>query len=255
MAQFSWASAFDVGLGLLGGVGKAVSALGASKDRQLEAQLSNELRAANNAVNRSRQGLAATVRTINNNRIMQGGADRLDVTIQNALRTQDSLAAGQFEDSIRAAEAQGASAVAAAASGVGGTGIEAISRTVALTSARQQAYADRRMQQAAGDAQVAARGIMPGALQSLELGPILGGQDYRTNLAPSTDYFGTLTSNLLEGLLSKKDSLQTMLGSLSPDVATSRPITVSGGAADFAFTYPVSQSTVTGVDLPSISLK
>lgn len=248
--EFSWASAADVGLSILG---KGISAWNAGKSAELQAELENSLRAAQNLVNRSKGQLTATVRHINNNRILRQGGEQMAALLQNALRTQDSLSAGRFEDSIRAAEAAGGAAVAAAAAGVGGAGIEAISRTVALTNARRQAQADRQQAQVAGDAQRQASNIMAGALEALQIGPVDMGQDYRRSV-PKTTAGGALAAGLIEGLLGAKDSLHTMLGSLqnrAPVQESSLPLSVNNqpGAYDFAFTTPVSQSTVTGVDL------
>lgn len=254
MAEFSWAAAGDVGLGLLGGLTKGASAYSAAQGAKAQAELSNALRDSQNMVKRSQARLAYRVREINNARIMRAGASRLESTVLSGLRQQDAFVAGSFEQSIADAEQAGAAAAAAAASGVGGAGIEAIGQTVALTNARRGAYTQRRYEQYASDTNRAAREVIPAALESLELGPISLGQDYRRDVVPQGGLSG-LAAGLIEGLFSKKDSLQVLLGSLAPGRAPVSDAIPSVSPATGAWSWPVSSSTVVGVDLPPINLK
>lgn len=250
MATFSWAAAADVGLGLLGAFGSA----SASK---AQADAENTIRRVNNEVASSQRGLAATVRSINNRRITEAAGRAQDAAVSTAARTADAVTRRSFEESIQAAEQMGANAARGAASGLGGAGIEAMSQVTSLQIARRQELLESQGQQTVYEASRATVGIMADALMGLEQGPLTARQDFSRSSAPG------MASALIGGLLSKRDSLQVLLGSLVPGPqATTQPIPESyvgstplppAGApepASFAFTTPVPEVNIQGTPLP-----
>jgi len=257
MAQFSWAAAADVGLGLLG-------AWGNNKLAKAKADTDNAVREANNEIASAQRGLAATVRGINNRRIMEAAGKNLDAQTRNAARTSDAVARGNFEESIKGAEQWGAQAARAAGTGLGGAGIEAISRTTSLQIQRRQELLQGQGEAITYEQAQATTQIMSNALMGLEAGPLTARQDYTRSVSNS------MATDLIAGLLSKRDSLSVALGSLVPGRepvsspipsgnAVGSPIPPAGPPAatkaDFAFTTPVPDSIIAGVPLPPRSFE
>lgn len=240
MAEFSWAAAADVGLGLLGGAGKALGAAGSALMGRANAKAAKDIRDANNTVARSARNLAGTVRSINDDRIMAAAGAQLDTLTKNAVRTGDSFARGKFEQSVRDAEQWGQAAAGAAAAGLGGAGVRAIGMVNSLQIARRKEQLESREGEFTAD-QTDNAGVMANALRRLDQSPLTARQDWSTGpAAPSTNWSGFL----LDGLLSKKDSLNVLAGSLY-----SQPAAV--GEAPSAQTSPVADSVVKGTPLAS----
>lgn len=269
MAEFSWAAAGDVGLGLLGGVSKGLQSMGAASIARSNARVANLARDGQNEVRRASRGLAATVRSLNNTRLAEAAGKQLDALVQSSVRTSDSFTRGNFEASIKDAESYGRAAAGAAAAGLGGGSIEAMSRLTLLTSERMKQNRQDTQADITYDQMQQTLGIMPQAYQRMDVSPILGNLDQGSNSSYGTNGFA---GALLQGLLSKKDSLQTMLGSLSGDAKQAQPQAQEGAVSfpvnqsvvtgsplagfDFnATSYPVEQSVVNGVPLAPITLK
>lgn len=262
MAEFSWAAAADVGLGLLGGATKALGAYGAHGLAKANAKAANIVREGQNDVRRSQTRLAATVRSINNTRIMEAAGKAHAGATTDALRTGDAISRAGFERSIQSAEARGRAATASAASGLGGAGIDAISQVAEMQLARRQEAAESRDEQVLGAATQRGDDIISSALMGLAQGPLTMGLDQRKNTVGSGPNVAGL---LIAGLMDKKDSLQVMLGSLYDKAQTQAtggdPMNwISDGqdasqAAEFSWAEPspVTQSTVPTVNIPGVS--
>lgn len=246
MADFSWAAAADVGLGVLGGLSKGLDALGRAGVASANAESQNIVRAGQNEVRRSAAGLAGTIRGINDKRMMEAASVQRDAFQTNALRTADAFTNRDFETSIRGAEVMGRQAATAAASGLGGAGIEAISRTTDLQLARQKQALDAGQEDVLFDQARGVEAVIPAALRGLNQSPIILGYDQSQNNAGAPP---NIAGALIAGLLDKRASLQTALGSLqdAPEKVPGAP-----QPASFAFTAttsPVTQSNVTGTVL------
>lgn len=243
MAEFSWAAAGDVGLGLVGGLTKGLAAAGASEIAQANADAANTVRQAKNAVARSARNLAGTVRSLNNQRLMEAAGERVNTLTGNAARVSDSFARNNFEASIRGAEAWGQASARVAASGLGGAGIEAISRTTQAQIDRAQQVRESGQADVMFDQSQATRNVVSNALVGLAGGPLTAQQDYSFNSAPSSST--GVAGALIGGLLDKKSSLATLLGSLVGD---------GGNPPQGATASPVTQSSVTGTPLATFEV-
>lgn len=246
MADFSWAAAADVGSGLIGGLSRGLTALGNAEVAKSNAKAANLVREGQNEVRRSAAGLAATIRSINDDRILNAANERRDALVTNAVRTQDAFTRRDFETSVRGAEAHGRISAQVAASGLGGAGITAISKTVDLQLARAKEAAQSQEQSVAYDQGRQVEGVIPSALQALSTSPIILGYDRSVNAVPQSP---NIAGALIAGLLDKRASLQTMLGSLKDNTATDP---IGQPKASFAFdatTYPVADRNVTGTPL------
>lgn len=251
-AQFSWASALDVGLGLWAGQaqGKAAAA---------QASASNAIREANNSIQRSATGLAKTMQDINNKRIMAAAGKNVEALTRAALRQQQAGTRAGFEASIQEAEAAGRVGAAAAAAGVGGASVAAMSSVAGIAAARAREYRQQGLKDASYETVQGLTQVMGNAFRSLDDSPIVAQQDFTQDRASS------MSSYLLGALLTKKDSLQTLLGSIqkAKPEAIQGPPWISPWAPeaepaptgnDFAFTTPVTESLVQGTPLPPIRL-
>lgn len=245
MAEFSWAAAGDVGLGLLSGLSSGLTALGNAQTANANARTANIVRTAQNDVKRSQRNLAGEIRSINNKRIMDAAGAQLDVLTTNAVRTSDAFVRGNFEQSIKGAEAWGQASARAAASGLGGAGIEAISRATSLTLARQQEATESRQGDVTFDQTQATTKVVSNALIGLAAGPLTASQDF--SYSPQASSGTGIAGALVQGLLGKKDSLNVLLGSLVG--APTEP------AGTGAVTSPVGQSTVEGKPLATFNIE
>lgn len=266
MAEFNWEAGVDVGIGLLGGISKGLGALGAAEISKSNARAANLIREGQNMVRRANRGLAATVMNINYKRTMEAAEDQLDSATINTVRTADAFVRSKFEDSIKGAEAMGRAAVKARSGGMGGSGIEAISQVTSLQLARSAQIKEDQEAAALYDSASSGNSIISNAFRSVQTSSSAGGFDFGKNQASSPN----IASALINGLLSKKDSLQTALGSLAPDkqsaggdgafLGSYEDMAPASSVAQFAFeqpgadTFAVNQSSVTGVDLGPITM-
>lgn len=246
--NFSWASALDVGIGAAGGLLKWFGS-------DTQTIVAEGARKARNQVQASRNSLAATVRTINNQRLMEAAAKQMEAEGMNLGRIRGAAASGRFEQSIRNQEAAGARAANIAASGVGGVALSAVAGAMELQFGRLEFQARQRENQLSYNAVARMSGIVPDAIGAMDRGPMGGGMDYVETVNSQGGAFGLLTA-LTAGALSKKDSLQVMLGSLEDrPVGTTAPVTQAQATPyelPSVYSSPVTSSTVTGTDLPPI---
>lgn len=236
MADFSWAAAADVGLGVLGGFAQGRAA-------QAQAQAANEIREAQNSVARSASMLARTIQTINNRRILEKGGSNLDAGLRTFSRGQDAFARQGFEASVQQAEVLGRAAASAAAAGVGGSSVMAMAGVTAGALARQREYAKSQQEDVTYDQLLSLTNIMPDAVRAMDNSAISPTQNFTKDTAGST------LSYLLGGLMSKKESLHTLLGSLVGDKTKTGGSDAFVGPPDLATSYPVSQSNPIGTPL------
>lgn len=258
-ANFSWAAAIDVGLGALSGLGGALSALASNKVAKANAEAANTIREAQNVQKASANSLAGTIRSINNKRIMESMRKNMDAVVTNSVRTGEAFTRGNFEETIRGAERMGATQARLAASGLGGSGIDAIARTAELTQARATEQRMSQQGQVSYEQARALVGMHSSALGQMDISPIGSAMDRSTNTAPQTDWLGQVVT----GLLSKKDSLHTLLGSfgrtevregaqafpVTQGTAVGSPLATFEWADEGAVSYPVRDNNVRGTDL------
>lgn len=215
-AKFSWASAADVGLGLAGAIGTWGAASARSIVSKANATAQNVVRKAQNEQRAAGLSLAATVRSISDDAILENAGAASNGAAELIARTQEAWTRGSFEQGLRDMEQLGAITARTAAAGVGGASIQAISYSLRLAQARRDERRDEQQEEQTYEMLKQRTGIMPAAASRMDLSMLNPGIDYSTNTAPS----GTpnITGALLEGLLRKKDSLQTMLNSIpTPD--------------------------------------
>ncbi len=274
-AQFSWASFADVGIGAF------TAYLGAKDERKYGARIhaaqmrtakaiaaaENLVREGQNEVRSANRALASKVREINNNNILRNASDRIDAATRSALRVQDTTVRGSFEASVQGAEALGEQMARAAASGLGGAGIRAMSTGTSMRVARRQQALQELGEDQSYEAAQARAGIMADAYRGLQGGPLTAGTDVRQSVAQfDSGYQGESTASaLIRGLFDKKDSLKTLLGSLVDDTPKAKPSvahpvyspsvtgTPIGELYPGAQAYPVTNSSVVGTPLAPIT--
>lgn len=239
MATFSWASAGDVGLGLLQG-------WASSSASRAQARAANDIREANNSVSRSSSMLARTIQNINNTRILEAGGKQLDAAQRSFSQAQDAFARRGFEGSVKQAEAAGQIAARAAAAGVGGASVQAMAGAAVSSLARQRDYMMNQQEAATYEQLQAMTSIMPNAIRSLDNSAIVTTQDFTRNRS------GGMIGSLLSSLLGKSNSLHTLLGSLVGDDEgqyTNKDTAFHGPPGPVAESFPVRMSNPKGLDL------
>lgn len=233
-AQFSWAAAADVATGIAGAISSygtiqanKIIAEANAKVAKANAEAANTVRKAQNQQRASGLSLAATMRSITDQRILGAAGDATNNAAEFTARTHAVWTRGNVEQGLRDMEQFGAVTARAAAAGVGGASVNAVSYSMRLQQAR---LAERRAEkQDETDYEFIKQrsGIMPAAMSRMDLSPLAANFDYSQNFyspAP-TGGGGSLTGLLIEGLLRKKDSLQVALDSLPRDAGTAYPTT------------------------------
>lgn len=269
LGNVSWASGASVAIGGLTGLMNWYA-------QNQAAKLPEELRRARNKVAASQNSLAATVRSINNDRLLEVAGKQFNALGSTLSRQRDAAAGNRFEQSIRFAETEGAMAAQRAASGVGGTAVEASGLAMAFQQARLTLNAERTENYVTYNTMAQMAGIVPAALGSRDQSPMGGNIDYvrRGNQGPGL--FGLLTS-VGVGMFGKNKELQTFLDSLTGQDSTGMgggnavvtssvyrgnvqgaqlpaygPVTIAG-LGEGATSSPVLQSRPVGTDLPRMA--
>lgn len=212
-AQFSWAAAADVGLGVAGALGSWATASANRRITKANADAANLVRTAQNKQKAANVTLAATARGLATKAALTNAGEAVNSGSELFARTQEAWTRGDFERGLRNMEELGAYAARAAASGMGGASVDAVSRTIQLQHARLEERSDERNAETLYELNKQRTGIMPAAVSRLDVSPLTGNFDYSQNIAPSGSGSGLIPS-LIEGLLSKPKSLQVALDSI-----------------------------------------
>lgn len=191
----------DLGLGMM-------SSWSQGKTAQAQAKAANDIRKSRNEVSAGKTKLAALMQSLNNNRILANAGRTRDALQRNVSRTVQSQTAMGFEKSIAAAEQMGAAAVALAASGQGGSAINAASSVAAMSIARQREYQKSQDQAQTYEQLQQLSGVMPSAVQSLGGTYYMPDQDFAHNIVPNMSDF------LIQGLAGKQSSLNLFMGEM-----------------------------------------
>lgn len=263
--NFSWAAAADLGLSALTGLfsGSASRSIARSQNRIAEAE--NMVRVARNEATVSRNSLLATVKGLNNKRVMEQAGKNFNIAANNLQRMAEGFAQGNFEAVIRGAEAMGSLAASGVTSGAMPGATAGAEYSAALQQGRYMAQSARSQERALYDGKMQAAGIVSNAYMSLDRNYDYGFMDqYRAVGAASASGGGWL-DDVLSGILGNTSSLQTLLGSIGggqgvqvnpvsrgdvvgTNLGTLSATTPTGGAQ----AYPVNTSWVTGTPLQSL---
>lgn len=209
-ATFSWA---DVGTG----VSSAISAWGVASANKITAQANAEsqriIREAQNEQRASAVTLAGVMRSISYRSALSNAGVATNNASEFMARTAESYTAANFEQGLKSVEQMGAYAARAAAAGVGGASVRAISQTMQLQQSRQAQATEERQDQTMYELAKARSGIMPAAVSRLDVSPIAANLDYTPTFDPAGNSANLLTY-LTQGLMSKSNSLQVALDSI-----------------------------------------
>lgn len=217
-AQFSWAAGADV----LGGVASTISQWGTVSAQRIvanaQADSQNKIRGAQNGQRASALSLAATVRSMANAATLTNAGDSFNSASELLARTHEAAVRGDVEQGIRDAEALGAYTARAAASGMGGASVQAVNYSIRLQQARLAERTDEKDTEVRYELLKQRSGIMPSAASRLDISPLNPNLDYSMNL-PVTGGGSSLAMSLIQGLLTKRESLQVALNSIPQDSA------------------------------------
>lgn len=236
MASFSWASAADVGLGLLSGYAQGRAA-------KATADAENAIRDANNSVARSSSMLARTIQNINNQRILKSAGKNVDALLKATSAVRDQQTRTGFEASIRNAEAIGAATSAAAASGISGGNLGMLASVQEMAVGRANEYRKVDNHRAMDNQLSQLSSVMGDAIRSLDNSPIVAQQDY------TRSHSGSMMSYLMQGVMGKANSLHTLLGSLAPTPEQPMPGLTAAPKAS-TITQGVNLSLPVGTPIP-----
>lgn len=215
--QFDGASAASIGGSIAQSYFQNSIARSQRRVEQANAEARNTVRQGQNIQRVAESNLSALVRQLNNQRRQASTGEQIEAVGSTAIRAQEAFVSGQFEQGLRLSESLGAAAAQAAASGVGGSTVEAINSLVAGRAARleqAQVEAQGRNQY---DLYRQRAGILEAGIQSLDFSPLVANIDRGVDTAAtgSSSFIGSLIGNLV-GTDAQRKTLQTFLGSVSP---------------------------------------
>lgn len=208
-AKFNWAAAADVGLGLAGGLASMWTSSANNKVAAANADAQNIVRKAQNQERAARTGLAATVRSINNQRTLTAAGDAQRAVTETLLRTADDFTNNRVEAGIRDMEQLGAVYARAASAGVGGGSVQALAYSIALSQARQEERDINQFGQVSYDLLMQRAGMARTAVESLDLSNDSAGLDYSVSTGKVSS--GGDWTSLVTGLAGKASSIQLLL--------------------------------------------
>lgn len=213
-ATFSWASAADVA----SGVGSAISAWGVASANKITAEANaaaaERIRAAQNEQRASAVTLAGVMRSISYRSTLANAGVQANAATELMARTNESFTSSNFEQALKNTEQMGAFAARAAAAGVGGASVRAVSQTVQLQQDRLAQSTEDRQDQTMYELAKARTGIMPAAASRLDISPLSPNLDYTPSYDASDGNSANLFAYLTQGLFSKGNSLQVALDSI-----------------------------------------
>lgn len=214
MAGFSWAAAADVA----GGIGSAISAWGTASAnrivRKANAEAEEVVRGAQNTQRAANLSLAATMRTQAYRATLTNAGEAFNGAGEMIARTQEAFTRHNFEQGLKGLEQTGGFAARAAAAGVGGASIRAVSYSVSL---QQQRFMEReleRQDETMYEMVKQRTGIMPAAISRLDVSPLTANLDHTPTFQPTGSDAGDLLGALVQGFSGKTKSLQVMLDSI-----------------------------------------
>lgn len=164
-------------------------------------EASNKVRVAKNAAAAAESGLARWVQSVNNNRMLDSGGDRLEETVVNYRRQDDRLLTQSFTDSIAEAEQAGNAAAAQAVSGVEGSVVDMVNGSVALRDSIMRQQAENLRGTVNYDTARRAGSIMSQMVGGLDQSLIMDSLDYNEDVA-TTKYVASGGRLLANALLS-----------------------------------------------------
>lgn len=217
MAGFSWAAAADVGTG----IASAISAWGSASASRIVSRANAEadrvVREAQNKQRAAGLSLAATMREQAYRAGLKNAGQQSNDAAVLIARSQEAWTGRRFEMGLQFAEQSGAFAARAAASGVGGASIRAVSFSQELQQSRVLQQAEERQGQSMYELIKQRAGIMPAAVSRLDVSPLTANQDYTPSFAPAGNGGTDLLGFLATALQGKTKSLQVALDSISPE--------------------------------------
>lgn len=220
-AEFSWAAAADVGMGVAG----AISSWGVSSANEIVAHANAEAQAlvrdAQNQQRASALSLAASMRSMSYRTALTNAGQSSNDASELIARTQESWTRGNFEQGLKGIEQLGAVSARAAAAGVGGASVRAVSQTMQLQQDRLGEQQAEQQGQMSYELLKARSGIMPAAISRLDASPLSANLDYTPTI--EQDGNSGLFGLLAQGLLSKGKSLQVALDSIPTSDNTQLP--------------------------------
>lgn len=188
---------------------KAQGRINSSNLELSRAQIAGENadRKSSNQIKAAQGGLARFMMTQNNKRLLDNAGKARAAAQQTLVRMQDSMASGDLESQISAAEAAGAFAANAAFNGTGGNAVDLIDMTMRLKQGRARAAQEQANGYATYDQVSQIAGIVPQAISGLDMGSVSDGLDLAENVAPAgltTSKGPSVLGGALTGLLSSQ---------------------------------------------------
>jgi hypothetical protein len=238
MAQFSWAAGMDVASGIAGAFASWANASSQRILSKAAAQAQAVVRDGQNKQRAANLSLAATMRSIADDAVLNNAGDSYNSMSELIARTQEAAIRGNVEQGLRNAEQIGAFAARSAAAGVGGASVHMVSYSMRLQQARLAERMQERNEETTYELLKQRSGIMPAAVSRMDVTPLNANFDYSFNGGQAGNG-PSLAASLVEGLLSKRASLQVALDSISQDRDTGSGLTTGDFSRMDRLTGPI----------------
>lgn len=231
-----WQIGAQLGMSLLSGY----AARGAQEAQNIvsraEAAAQNKVREGRNEVAAAEGSLARWMQSENNNRRLRAAGENMAAGTQTLIRMQDATTTGSIEDQLRAAEAAGAYAANAASTGVGGNAVDIIDLTSRMRTSRMRAAKERNSGYVNYDTIQQIAGIMPQAIEGLDISSVNTGLDFSTNHASTKRTGNALMDMLGSGAL--QNALKLSWGSGVRGTTEAGVVPGGSGVAGFSGNNP-----------------
>lgn len=176
-----WVAAMGAAKGFLGGLAGREQA----KLEQFMAKSQNKARVAANEAGAARGALARWVQSVNNNQHLRATAEAMEANAVNTARTLDSMAKGNFSESIRASEEAGMMAASQAFAGIGGSVTDQVAAATSIRQGLMQQDRDRLVGTVAYDSARRQGAIASQMAGGLDNSVLIDDLDYRIDSAAS----------------------------------------------------------------------
>lgn len=176
-----WVAAIGAAKGFFGGLAGREQA----KLEKFKAESQNKARAAANEASAAQGSLARWAQSVNNNQHLRATAEAMEANAVNTARTLDSMAKGNFSESIRASEEAGMMAASQAFAGIGGSVTDQVAAATSIRLGLMQQDRDRAIDTVAYDSARRQGAIASQMAGGLDNSVLLDDLDYRIDAAAS----------------------------------------------------------------------
>lgn len=175
-----------------------------------EAKAANVIRAGKNVENAAISALANWMVSENNNRRLKASGQQRAAAVQTLMRQREAAGAGELEAQLQGAEQAGAYAANAAMAGAAGASVDIVDMASRLKRQREEAYRSKFAAYQDYDTKQRVAGIMPQAIEGLDLTVNNAGIDYGKTFSRAQPVQGNWLLDAAQWAVQNQSATQTL---------------------------------------------